>query len=304
MFSYTREQKTYELDDIKVGGQPGEFPTLMFGTIFYEGQFEDRTEAEEKGPELIKRQNEFSSKTSVSSLTDIFIFEKEEVEWKIDLALEHTERFFSVDVPEAEVRMKVLDYLEEKNALDRVIYNSLNLGVTDDEIEKLRHKPPAGAVLLGYNPQNNGTQGRMDIIKEGGKLMEEGLLPLADELDIEYKFLDTAATPFGEKAGETLRAVPVFKDEFGLPVGCALHNTVESWSWLNEYEKKDDIFQTLDTSIDNLPVLLGADFIYYGPIENASTALSNMAMVDKLIAEGAEDYFGIKIDEKHPHHLL
>lgn len=304
MFSFTQEQRTYDMEGVKVGGQPGIHPTLMVGTIFYEGQFEDPESEQEKAAELIRKQDELSRMTSVPSMVDIFIYEKEEIEWKVDFALEHIDGYFSLDMPESEVRVKVLDHLEEIGGLDRVIYNSLNLGVTEEEIEELKENTPGGAVLLGYNPQKNNTQGRVDMIKDGGALMDQGLLPLAREADIRYTLLDTAATPFGEKACETLRAIPVFKNEFGLPVGCSLHNTVESWKWLNGYEDKERVFETLDTSIDNLPVLLGADFIYYGPIENSALALPNMAMVNKLIAEGAEDYFGAQISEDHPYRSL
>jgi len=304
MFSYTQEQRTYDLEGIKLGGQPGVYPTLMVGTIFYKDQFEDPKKEQEKAVDLILEQDELSKKTSIPSLVDIFIYEKEEIEWKIDFALDHIEGFFSLDMPESEVRIEVIKHLEEIDALDKVIYNSLNLGITKEEIEELKENTPKGAILLGYNPQKNNTQGRADIIKDGGALMDEGLLPLAKDIGVEYFLLDTAATPFGEKACESLRAVPVFKNEFGLPTGCSLHNTVESWKWLNEYEGKDKIFKTLDTSIDNLPVLLGADFIYYGPIENSSLALPNMAMVNKLIAEGAEDYFGVEVSEKHPHRSI
>lgn len=304
MFSYTQEQSIYDLEGIEVGGQPGVNPTLMVGTIFYEDQFEDPKKEKEKAVELIREQEKVSRITSVPCLVDIFIYEKEEIGWKIDFALKHIEGIFSLDMPESEVRVEVLNHLEEIGALDKVIYNSLNLGVTEEEIERLKINTPRGAILLGYNPQKNNTQGRVDIIKDGGTLMEEGLLHIANDAGIEYPLLDTAATPFGEKACESLRAVPVFKNEFGLPTGCSFHNTVESWKWLDGYEKREKIFETLDTSIDNLPVLLGADFIYYGPIENSDLALPNMAMVNKLIAEGAEDYFGAEVSEKHPHRSL
>ncbi len=304
MFSYTKKQTTFDLEGIEVGGQPGVHPTLMVGTIFYEDQFEDPKKEQKKAAELINKQNELSQRTSIPSLVDIFIYEKEEIGWKVDFALEHIDGVFSLDMPESEVRIEVLNHLEEIGALEKVIYNSLNLGVTEREIKTLKENTPKGAILLGYNPQKNNTQGRVDIIKDGGALMEDGLLPLAEDAGIEYLFLDTAATPFGEKACESLRAVPVFKNEFGLPTGCSLHNTVESWKWLDGYESEENIFKTLDASIDDLPVLLGADFIYYGPVENASLALPNMAMVDKLMAEGAEDYFGAEISEEHPHRSL
>ncbi len=304
MFSYTKEQEFHDLDGIRIGGQPGVRPTLMVGTVFYQEQFDDPRSSIDEVIDLIDEQKKISERVSIPSMVDFFIYEKEEIDWKLDLALDNIDGMFSLDMPESEVRIEVLKRLDEIGALDRVIYNSLNLGLTEDEIECLKKYSPRSAVLLAYNPQMNNTQGRIDIIKEGGKLMEKGLLPLAEEIGIDFPLLDTAATPFGEKACESLRAIPVFKNEFGLPTGCSLHNTVESWEWLKQYENKEQIFEILDTSIDNLPILLGADFIYYGPIENAHHSLLNTAMVDKLIAEGAQDYFGIDVVDKHPYHQL
>ena len=304
MFSYTKEQTVYELGDMKVGGLPGEHPTLMVGTLFYEDEFTDPREEFDQATNLINKQNNISDELAINSIVDIFIYEEDEIEWKLDFAVKNIDGIFSLDIPDSEVRIKTLRYLDDIDELDSVIYNSLNLGVTDEELEMLEKAVPKGIIVLGYNPQNNSAQGRLDIIKDGGNLLEEGLLEIAKRIGVEYAFLDTAATPFGEGASETLRSVPVFKSEFGLPVGCAMHNTIEAWKWLNNNREKNRLSPILDTSIDSLPVLLGADFIYYGPIENAVYELTNIAMVDKLVAEGAEEYFGTKIDEKHPHHKL
>ncbi|MFW6376321.1 MAG: hypothetical protein ACOCZJ_04100, partial [Thermoplasmatota archaeon] len=236
MFSYTEEQTTFELEDIKVGGLPGQFPTLMVGTVFYDGQFREPKKSTEKVKELIDKQRRLSEKTSIPSFVDLFIYEKDEVKWKIDFALDNIDGHFSLDMPESEVKIEALKYLDEQDALSRVIYNSFNLGVTEDELEVLEEKTPSSAIILAYNPQNNNTQGRLDILTDGGNLLDKGLLTMAQEIGIEKTLLDTAATPFDEGACETLRSIPVFKSGLGLPVGCALHNTVEAWQWLDEYE--------------------------------------------------------------------
>ncbi len=304
MFNYAREQIYYKLSDSKIGGQPGVFPSLMIGSIFYENQFEDPQSSKKEAKKLIEKQNGLSDKTSIPSMVDIFIYENSEIDWKLDFALENIDGMFSLDIPESEVRIEVLKRLGDRDILDRVLYNSLNLGMTENEENQLRQNTPKAAILLSYNPQNNNTQGRIDMIKNGDNLMDVGLLPLAKDIGIDCLLLDTAVTPLGEKACESLRAVPVFKSEFGLPTGCAFHNAVESWNWLNDYKDREVVFDIIDTAIDNLPVLLGADFIYYGPIENAPLVFPNISMVNKLIAEGAEDYFGEDIYEDHPYYTL
>lgn len=302
MFSFTKKQKKYEFDGIHVGGLPGENPTLMVGTIFYEGEFKDPRDSLKEAKILIKKQNELSKRTHVPAIPDIFIYEEDEIEWKIDFALKHISGCFSLDMLESDVRIKALEYLHEKDALDRVIYNSINIGIVQEEIETLTRYTPKSAVVLSFNPKSSSVQGRLDILKDGGQLLDDGLIEIAEDAGIENILLDTAAQPFKEGASESLRAIPVFKSEFGLPVGCAMHNTVESWQWLEKQSK--NVFDTVDTSINNLPIILGGDFIYYGPIENAETQLTNMAMVDKLVAEGAEEYFGTDVDPDHPYHHL
>ncbi len=304
MFSYTKEQTIHELGKIKVGGLPGQNPTLMIGSIFYQGQFSSPKDSKKEAEKRIREQERLAGLFSLNSLVDIFIYEKEEVGWKVDFALDNIDGFFSLDMPDSEVRMDVLRYLDEQGALDRLLYNSLNLGVTEEEIEVLEEHTPAAAVVLGYNPQSNTTQGRVDMIKNGGKLFDRGLLQLSEEIGIEYPILDTASTPFGEGASETLRSIPVFKSEFGLPVGCAMHNTIEAWLWLDDYEKKKEVMQTLDAAVDVIPIFLGADFVYYGPIENSHLEFATAAMADKLVAEGAEEYFGTEVSEGHPFYDL
>ena len=38
MFSFTKEQKTLEISGVKIGGQPGMYPTVLFGGLFFKGE--------------------------------------------------------------------------------------------------------------------------------------------------------------------------------------------------------------------------------------------------------------------------
>ncbi len=302
MLTFAKEQKVNKLGDIEVGGQPGERATLAVGSTFYEGQFPDPKKSLEKIEGSIYLQQETADELAIQTLVDVFIYDEEEIHWKVDFVLEAVDGVISFDVPESEVRIKLLEHMEQIGALDRTLYNSINLGVTDDELETLERCTPEAAVILAYDPQDNSAQGRLNMIKGGSKLMPDGLLAASGS--IENILLDTAVTPFGEGASEALRAVPVFKSEFGLPTGCAMHNAVESWGWLNGYEDKEKVSPILDASVDVPPIIFGADFIYYGPIENARQQLPVVAMIDRLVGEGAETYFGVEVAEKHPFNQL
>ncbi|MFW5928720.1 MAG: hypothetical protein ACOCSL_05890 [Thermoplasmatota archaeon] len=300
MFNYSKKQTRYNIYDTKIGGQPGEYPTLLIGSIFYEGEFDDPKKSKKIVSELIQEQKELSEKTNLNSIVDIFIYEKKEIKWKIDFILDETDGLFSIDIPDSEVRTETIKYIDSQDSLDRVLYNSINLGITSKEKNVLRENPPEAAIVLGYNPKNTSVQGRLDILKNGDGLTDSGLLEICKSNDIK-PLIDTGATPFGKDACETLRAIPVLKSDLGLPIGSAPHNVIESWDWMEKVDKS--IFNTVDSAIDTLPILLGADFLYYGPIENCEKEFYTVATVNKLVAEGSETYFGTEIDGYHPYHL-
>ena len=304
MFSFSTEQTVYEIQGIKFGGQPGENPTVLFGTIFYADQFPEFGPEERKKAEgLIDTHNEMGALTGNPAVVDIFIGTEEDIRKNIEFVLEHLpgNAPFSVDIPEADVRVEALKYLKEAGLLDRVIYNSLNLGLIPEELELLKENTPAGAIVLGYNPKDFSVDGRVEIIETGAGMLEKGLMDYADEAGIEVRLLDTAAVPFDNKAAETIRAIPVMKNKWGMPVGCSFHNTVESWQWLTHYKKENpEAYRVCDIASNGLIVLFGASFSLYGPIESAELAFPYVAMVDKIVSEGAEDYFGVLPSEGHP----
>lgn len=308
MMNFSREQRTVELGDVKFGGQPGELPTVLFGTAFYGKKFLNPDMAAlDEVRESIRAQEELSRMTGNPSVVDVFLGDTESMAKRLELVLEELPkpRPFSVDVPESTVRRAVLKHASETGISDRLILNSFNLAAGPEELDALREYPPGCAILLAYNPKDFSVDGRIDMLESGAGYLEKGLLGLAEEFGIKNLLLDTGATPFDHSAAETLRSIPVMKNRWGLPVGCAIHNTVESWLWMKEYRKDHKPeYLTCDVGSNALPVLLGADFCVYGPIRNAAAVFPFVAMVDKFMAEGAEDYFGVAQAEDHPRRKL
>ena len=304
MLNFSKDQEVMKIKNVRFGGQPGETPTVLFGTLFYGKRYSEKTpQAQEDGRNLIQGQKEMADMTGVSQVIDLFIGKEDQVEWKCSYLLDNLEKddVIAIDIPEAGVRCKCLEYLGLQGALDRTIYNSLNLGVTPEEIETLKQNTPAGAIVLGYNPKDFSTDGRMAMLEGGASLLDKGLIEIAKDVGVETLLLDTGATPFDHNAAETIRAIPVFKNKFGLPVGCAIHNTVESWLWMKEYRKENrEVYTICDMASNGLVVVWGADFAVYGPLRNAKKVFPYVAMVDKFVAEGAKDYFGMEIEEVHP----
>jgi len=308
VFVYAKEQEVFDISGIKIGGQPGEYPTLLLGTIFYGKQFKNLDKgALSEAKRLIELQEEYSDLTKNPGLLDVYIKDEKDLEKEIDLVLGSTDKPFSVDISESALRASALKYLAKVGALDRIIYNSINLGITDDEIKALAKHTPEAAILLAYNPKDLSVNGRLDILKTGANMLCEGkysggLLDVAKEVGIEKTLLDTASTPFNQHAADSLRAIPVFKSEFGLPTGCALHNTLEAWDWMKSYRKQHkDVYETIDVLTAALIPEFSGDYTIYGPIDNAPKVFPAVAFVDKLVAEGGTDFFGTEVKGPHPY---
>ncbi len=308
MMSFSKEQRIVELGDVKFGGQPGELPTVLFGTAFYGKKYANPDAATlEEVRAAIRSQEALSGMTGNPSIVDIFLGDEESMTARIELVLSEipAKRPFSADVPESEIRMAVLKHAHEIGISERLILNSFNLAAEAEELEALKDNPPGCAILLGYNPRDFSVDGRIEMLESGAGYLDKGLLQFAKEFGIDNILLDAGATPFDHSAAETLRAIPVMKNRWGLPVGCAIHNTVESWLWMKQYRKEHKPeYLTCDAGSNALPVMLGADFCVYGPIRNAGTVFPFVAMVDKFVGEGAEDYFGVAQGEEHPRRKL
>ena len=89
MFIYDTEQKIFDIAGLKIGGQPGEVPTVMAGTIFYAGHkiVKDDVKGiiDEKSAEtLINKQDEMSDITGNPAIMQIFAESSEAMERYIE----------------------------------------------------------------------------------------------------------------------------------------------------------------------------------------------------------------------------
>lgn len=308
MMSFSTEQRVVTVGGVSFGGQPGQLPTALFGTVFYGKKYEspDRAALDEvRG--FIAAQEAMAELTGNPGIVDIFMGDERSFASRLDLVLDAIPkgRPFSADVPESAVRRAVLKHAHDIGVSGRLILNSFNLAADPEELDALREHPPGCAILLGYNPRDFSVDGRIEMLETGAGHMEKGLMAYAREFGIGSVLLDAGATPFEHSAAETLRAIPVMKNRWGLPVGCAIHNTVESWLWMKQYRKEHKAeYMVCDAGSNALPVMLGADFCVYGPMRNACAVFPFVAMVDKFLAEGAEEYFGISQGEGHPRRKL
>ncbi|MHC1580970.1 tetrahydromethanopterin S-methyltransferase subunit H [Methanopyrus sp.] len=315
-----KEQKVVDICGVKIGGQPGEYPTVLAGTMFYAGhkivKDEEKGEFdEEKAEELIKMEEELADETGNPMMAHIMAESEEAMIRYLDWVADVTDAPIIVDSTEANVKIAAVKHAQEVGLAERIVYNSINASAEDEEIQAIKESDCNSAIVLAFNPMDSSIEGRLKILTEGEEgVSEQGMLEIADECGIENPLIDTAATPFGSGAGQSVKAVIAVKAKLGLPVGGAPHNIPSAWDWMRELRKKlreegrEDwakmMWESVDWGSNILENILGADYLLFGPIENAPAIWAAAAMIDALIAEANED-IGIEPQvEDHPANIV
>jgi tetrahydromethanopterin S-methyltransferase subunit H len=118
LFKFERKQEIFDIGGVKVGGQPGELPTVLVGSIFYEGHkivkdrssgVFDRAEAER----LINVQEEMSDKTGVPCMLDVVGENSKALTKYIEFAANITDSPLLINGPSASVRVEAANYVRE-----------------------------------------------------------------------------------------------------------------------------------------------------------------------------------------------
>ena len=298
MFSFTKEQKVFDISGVSIGGQPGMNPTVLFGGLFFKGEpdFDD-------AKQHILTSLDLSIRTGTPVIPDFFIRKTEYIDPIISfidkvLPRKHP---FSVDIIEPSIKIQTILRLAEKKLLQRTIYNSIHIGSTKEELDVLRNNTPEMAIVVSFNPKDKSPDGKIEVLENGAHLTETGLLDMVRKIGIEKILVDSAALAPGENSGAAIAAIPVIKEEYGLPTGCAIHNVVEKSRWLNDFPFAK---KTVDVASNTSIPLFGGDFAIFGPIENAQYCVPLIAWQDILVSEYAENYFGVNPAPGHPRRKL
>jgi len=305
MFRFDKEQLVIDVAGVKVGGQPGEYPTVLCGTIFYGGHniisdekagVFDKDAAEER----IKTMEEMSDVTGNPCVVQTFGATADAMVKYLEFVGDICDKPFMIDSTSADAKIEGAKYVQEAGLADRAIYNSLNMSCEADEIQAVADSDIESSILLGFNPMNPGVEGKIEIWENGGGVIDEGVLEMAERCGITKPFMDVAITPLGQGAGPACRTSFAVKSKWGYPVGSGIHNVPSAWDWLRDYKKEHkEAWPVCDIGSNLVQQMAGGDFVLFGPIENAKLAFPACGMVDIFIAEAAKD-IGTEPIENHP----
>ena len=280
MFDYSVKQKTYDIHGVKIGGEPGEVPTVMVGSMFYnrdknvkdasKGVF-DKTEALKH----IRGAEEMSEMVGLPSVIDLIAENAGALKNYLDFVVESTEMPIFLDVVSEKEQAEALRYAAEIGVIDRIILNSLNPHTGEALYEAIKDSKLKSAVLLTHST-------RYILNSDKTPLIEE-MVPKAEAVGIENIIIDTAVLDI-PTLGITANAINMIKDKYGYPCGCGAHNALSSWKRLKEKYTVDA--QTMVKGvIDAIPTIIGADFVLFGPLKNASMHYPAVAMVDAAYSQ-------------------
>lgn len=303
MMRFTKEQTVFEVSGVKFGGQVGQHPTVLIGTIFYDkhkivsdparGVF-DRSKAED----LINRQQEMSDKTGNPAVLDLMGTTSEALIKYVDFAAATTEAPFLVDSTAAEVRVEAMRHISEIGLTKRAIYNSIMETPRQSEIDALRDLKVEASIVLAFNAGDMTPEGRLQVLN--GSHEKEGLIDLAKEADIEKLLIDTAVLDVASIAFAA-RAIQLVKEELGMPAGCGPSNAITAWRKLKKGFMGPQAYITCLSGASLFTLLMGANFVLYGPIEEAYSVFPAVGMIDAMTAYYARRVFKVKPEsEEHP----
>ncbi|MCX6668631.1 MAG: tetrahydromethanopterin S-methyltransferase subunit H [Methanothrix sp.] len=292
MFRFKREQSIVNVAGVKFGGQPGELPTVLCGTIFYQGhkvvQDEERGLFNRAAAEgLVARQAELSEETGCPAVLHLYARSIEAFLRYLDFAEEVWSGPLIIDSADPVTRGAAARLVSELGYADKTIYNSISLGTDEAEAQALKESEIDSVIILAYNPAKPGVDGSLGVLETGGSVRENGLIPQARDLGMVNLLIDPGVVPLGNGAGSALRFSVVAKARLGLPVGSGIHNAVSAWPWLRQKEMATR--RCCDAAAAAMQLLSAGDFLLYGPIENADFIFPAAALADILVAEAVRD---------------
>jgi len=298
LWNFKAEQKVFQIGGASIGGVPGQRPVVLVGTLFYHHhkvvKDENAGTFDEGAAEaLVKAQDEMSDKTGNPAMIDVVGASIPAMKKHLEFVVDHTKAPILIDSPSAEIRAIGLSYAKEQGFLDRVVYNSINPSSKPDELKAVQESGVTSAVFLAYNMKDFSTAGRTSAIKE--------LVNKRQEFGIEKPLIDTCVLDL-PTLGSALRALYELKDELGFPVGCGAHNAVALWKGLKTKMGEQAVKPCL-ASVNATSAAVGADFILYGPIDDAKVVFPAVAMVDTAYSQLPIEK-RIQIPKTHPRYRI
>ena len=295
-FKFNTKQNIYTIGKAKVGGQPGELPTFLIGSIFWLGQkiVQDPNKGifdQKAAEEIINKMQVQSDITGLQFGFDIVGTTEIAFEKYISFVSDHSDAPLVLDAMSPAARMAAASMVKKTGLASRCIYDSVYKGVSEAEIMRLKESGIESAIVLADNQKDNSLEGKMAIIQEA--------LALADKAGITKPLIDTAIPAFAPDMGTAVRAIPAMREQYGHPVGLGSGNVVTTMGWVKANVAKE-FRPGCRTATNSIMQVAGANYLMFGPAEQAEWVFPAVAVTDVYIASAAADLGTRPLSENHP----
>ena len=304
MFHFDTEQKVCEIGGVKLGGQPGEYPTVCCASIFQKGDkvFEGKRKEgfdEKRAEELLKAQDKLWEETGIPGMADIVANTGKEFKTFIDFVTSVTDMPFCIDAWVMKPKLEAAAYCAEKGLLDRMFYNSLTVWEQDleTEVREISQIGVKHVLLVSFDQEDQmpsgrvtGTQKLLDVIEKVGANFESVI--------VDTSVMNGPATAMCGIANKMI------KEKWGFPTGSAPSNGSYMW------KKARDMWgfkgwSAADAALESLSAYLYHDIIFSGPMAGASRIMPAVAMADAFLATAVfTETKRLPTDMNHPLYKL
>ncbi|MFP3985119.1 MAG: tetrahydromethanopterin S-methyltransferase subunit H [Candidatus Bathyarchaeia archaeon] len=303
MFMLKTKQKVYEIGDFKIGGHPGELPTILMGNIFYKGMPEVSNHKEgnfdkKAVSKWIELAESLSEQSGVPHLLDLMAMYPKAISKYVIFVSEKTNTPFLIDGANPETRRAAVETVEQLALQKNVILNGITPKTSAEELAAIQDSGVKTAILMAYNELDYSPEGRVNILEDSEQ--QNGLLSMAGKAGIEKILVDTVVfdVPSISYAAE---AVKLVKEKFGYPAGCSPANATYAWKQAVKDSVLRQGFGASNASAHTIVQCWGADFLIYGPIKQAKNIVPACAVNEAIIAYYAMKRCGVKpLVKNHP----
>jgi tetrahydromethanopterin S-methyltransferase subunit H len=276
LFKFGKEQVVCDINGVKVGGEVGENPTVMIGSIFYRRDKAVQDEKtgtfnREKVEGVLSQVQEFSDKTVLPSMLDVVCTNVQNAQKYLTFVADATRMPILIDAVSQDAAIAGMECAKQLQILNRTILNSINPETKDAVYEKIKEVGLENSIALTYSSK------ALISYRERVKLLDT-LIPKLEAAGIKKILVDTAVLDI-PTLGLACKAIYEIKEKFGYPAGCGAHNAIESWGAIN---RMNDKILTVGCSavVNSLPIAVGGDFVFYGPANVAKYMFPMVSIVD------------------------
>ncbi len=294
MLKFTQQQKIIEIGGVRVGGQPGETPTVLIGSIFYGGHKivsnpEEGIFDKQKAKDLLDKEAEASAQTGNPRIIDVVGDSPKALIKYVEFVAANSEAPILVDSALPKARLEAVKHFAKTELVPRLIYSSIDVHCSEEELAGIKDSGIKSAIVLAFSTKAARPKDRI-------KLLKEKLLVSAQKAGVENMLIDVGVLDV-PSIGWSADAIWEVKEGLGYPSGCATSNALYMWEKLKK--KGSPLFETVGSVVMGYPIGSGADFILYGPIRNAPWVYPACAVLDAMVAYSGIA-MGIRAPQGHP----